>query len=259
MEHSLLQRRDYLPDGCHVLAEQRPGMLFPLHAHDYYELELVVDGQGEQTVNGELMPLSRGSLYLLSPGDFHEITDARGLTLWNMVFDEQILPAEAGHRLFGRLPYCRQVEGARLGRLERALALLAEEREPVAARLLAEYIFRLIGEGRDGAEVLTPVGRAVAYMEAHFREPLTLSQVAAVACLSPVYFGACFRREMGCTYVEYRNRCRADCAKMLLESGVTVTEACFGSGFGSLSGFLYTFRQQVGCTPQEYRKIHYQK
>lgn len=95
--------------------------------------------------------------------------------------------------------------------------------------------------------------RAVVYVQEHFRDAPSLAQAAAVACLSPTYFGAQFRQTVGCTYVEYLNRCRVDCARMLLRQGVSVTEACFGSGFGSVSGFLYTFRRQTGLTPQAYR------
>lgn len=252
-QHPRLRRKDHLPAGRHFLAKQHAGEVYPVHAHEYYELELVIAGCGGQRLNGKEMRLERGSVYLLSPGDFHEITASQDLILWNISFDEQFISPELCRRMLGALPFVGSLSGERLDRTQQAMTLLCTEPEEEAARLLMQYIFHMISNGEGSAESLTPVGRAAAYLDAHFREPVTLAQVAAIACLSPVYFGACFHREMGCTYVEYRNRCRVECARMLLEHGVSVTETCFQSGFGSLSGFLYTFRQYTGMSPQAYR------
>lgn len=252
-ERPLFSRQEYLPDGRHLCAGFREGTAFPLHAHEYYEMEAVAQGSGCQWVNGRRMPLQPGSIYLLSPGDFHEITQAEGLLLCNIVFDETVLPPDVCRALFGTLPFCRQLEEPVLQRLLTAAGLLETEPDAQAAAALAQYVFRLCAGGGAALAPLTPVQRAVVYVQEHFRDAPSLAQAAAVACLSPTYFGAQFRQAVGCTYVEYLNRCRVDCARMLLRQGVSVTEACFGSGFGSVSGFLYTFRRQTGLTPQAYR------
>ena len=44
-----------------------------LHLHNFYELELVLEGSGSNWINGVSLPLSRGLLYLLVPGDTHQI------------------------------------------------------------------------------------------------------------------------------------------------------------------------------------------
>ena len=98
---------------------------------------------------------------------------------------------------------------------------------------------------------LSPIPKAIAYIETHFRENPSLAEAAEQACLSPVYFSALFKKETGETYVSYLNSCKVRCAAMLLESGMSVTEACFASGFGSLSGFLYTYKQKKGISPSE--------
>lgn len=54
---------------------------------------------------GRRMPLQPGSIYLLSPGDFHEITQEEGLLLCNIVFDETVLPPDVCRALFGTLPF----------------------------------------------------------------------------------------------------------------------------------------------------------
>ena len=91
-------------------------------------------------------------------------------------------------------------------------------------------------------------------MDTHFRENPTLAQAAEQACLSPVYFGSLFRKLTGKTYVQYLNSRKVVCAKMLLESGISVTETCYSAGFGSLSGFLHAFRQITGMSPKAYKE-----
>lgn len=44
-----------------------------LHCHEFYEMSFIASGTGIHILNGELFRLSRGSLFLLNPADFHEI------------------------------------------------------------------------------------------------------------------------------------------------------------------------------------------
>ena len=46
---------------------------YPLHGHDYYELELIVQGRGHQWINNVCVPIQRGSLYLLTLSDIHRV------------------------------------------------------------------------------------------------------------------------------------------------------------------------------------------
>jgi len=44
-----------------------------LHLHEYYELEIVLAGEGEQNLNGSLYSLSPGTVSLITPIDFHAV------------------------------------------------------------------------------------------------------------------------------------------------------------------------------------------
>ncbi len=254
MAEKCLKQQDYLPQGCGFSANPRCINPYPLHAHDYYEMEIILSGTGLQTINGRDVPIHRGVVYLLSPGDFHEIVTAENVRLYNLAFDESFLPAEKLLEMFGSFPYCGEVEGDRWSRFIGAAELLTQESERSLARPLVEYLFRLCTDGAVSAVPLTPIKRAVLFVESHFREDPSLADAARVACLSPVYFGNRFRAETGMTYVQYLNACKLSCAKMLLRNGLSVTEACFRAGFGSLSGFLYTFKRLEGTSPAVYQR-----
>lgn len=81
------------PDD-HISVEKRSLAAFLLHAHEYYELEVIESGSGTLLLNGKKHQISRGSLYMLSPADFHEIVTKDRLTLWNISFDDIKVAAE---------------------------------------------------------------------------------------------------------------------------------------------------------------------
>ena len=62
-----------------------------VHWHSYFELEIVVGGEGRQFLNDEEYTIKKGCAYLLNPTDFHRIIPKTPLVLWNVSFDEQML------------------------------------------------------------------------------------------------------------------------------------------------------------------------
>jgi len=101
--------------------------------------------------------------------------------------------------------------------------------------------------------------KAVAYIELHFREKISLERLSALSGYHPTYFSELFRKLTGETYIERLTSLRVNYAKALLANGVSVSEACFESGFGSLSNFLSVFKDRCGMTPSQYRKLHWGK
>lgn len=253
MDARKLQKEKYIGEG-HIRSEIRAAEHFVLHAHDYYEIEAVLAGKGTHTLNGKVSDLVPGTVYLLTPADFHCVDFEDSLSLINISFDETVASRAGLLRLFSSTPFTAELDAKSLEKLKRAAELIMIEDRSENMIPLTEYVFRLISSGDVQERDPSPIEKSVAFIESHFREAPSLCDAAAVACLSPVYFGMLFKRETGKTYVEYLNGCRIECAAMLLKSGKSVTEACFGSGFGSLSGFLYTFRQIKGISPAQYKK-----
>ncbi len=247
-----LRKFDYLGKDVHLLAEERQTKGMALHSHDYFELEILLEGNGEMELNSHRYKLTSGSVYFLTPADFHEVSLSEENRLWNISFDGSVLQAYQLEHLFSYNNAPRQVKSAALHKLDVACRLLSEESNSLRQKLLVEYLLRTAEIWQDAEEPLPPIRRAVLYIETFFRENPMLSDVAAHVGLSPSYFGYQFQKEMGETYVTYLNQCKVNCAAMLLKNGKSVTEACFESGFGSLSGFRYVFRQKMKITPKDY-------
>ena len=78
---------------------------------------------------------------------------------------------------------------------------------------------------------------------------------AEFAGLTPNHLSARFTQLIGCGFSAYVTRLRVEYARQLLSRGdISITEAAFDSGFGSLSHFLRTFKKICGISPGVYRR-----
>lgn len=255
-----LTSKDYFCDREHFYAEKKNASNIPLHSHDYFELELVLEGGGVQILNGMEYPLKRGSLYLLTPSDFHKVEISEKNTVWNLAFDSTMIPENKYDALFSAKNMFCSLSEEETFKIDMVMSVLSCENEDRKRVLpLLEYVLDYVLPKSVMVEQRSHIDRAILFMETYFRENPSLERTAMEVGLSTAYFGNLFKKAVGETYVSYLNRCKINCAKMLLENGKTVTETCFESGFGSLSGFLYTFRKAVGTSPESYRKKHLDK
>ena len=95
----------------------------------------------------------------------------------------------------------------------------------------------------------------MAYVHEHYAEKITITELAVAAFSSE---RECFRIFHDClhmTPVEYINSYRLQIAcQMLAEGRETITYISNACGMGSSSYFGKLFRENIGCTPSEYRR-----
>ena len=103
-------------------------------------------------------------------------------------------------------------------------------------------------------ELWRRLNRAHDFIRVHFADELSLTEMAAVACLSPFHFLRAFKALFGSTPHEFVTACRIERAKFLLERTESpVTQICFDVGFESLGTFSSWFRRLAGLSPREWR------
>jgi transcriptional regulator GlxA family with amidase domain len=99
------------------------------------------------------------------------------------------------------------------------------------------------------------VHMALAYAKANMREPLPLSDLAKVACLSPRQFTRVFREETGTTPAKAVDALRLEAAKMMLEqSRVSLEFIAQEVGFGSSERMRRAFVRAYGRPAQSFRR-----
>lgn len=108
------------------------------------------------------------------------------------------------------------------------------------------------GAGGSGNPV---VDRAIAYIQGHMTEKLSVEDIASSAGYSASYFSHTFAEETGMSPYQFLMKSRVEHAMQLLKTTrLTVQEIAFQCGFNSAANFCYTFRRMVSLSPHEYRK-----
>jgi AraC-like DNA-binding protein len=240
-----------------------------VHWHDFYELCYVVDGSACHVVNGVESRIGRGSAFLLSPVDFHEIVPDRGeLACYNIVIGPAVIERHLDDLMVPGADWAPWSTDDFAG-LEPDLDRLAAEggstapgRAVAMDGLLTWLIVALarrsgalersaaarVSTGRSGAR--SDVRRAIAFVERHFREPITLADVASIAHLSPNYLSELFRETAGQPFQTYLQNRRLQFGRSLLAStDLSVADACHASGFSNLSHFGRAYRRRYGESP----------
>lgn len=116
------------------------------------------------------------------------------------------------------------------------------------------------GGGGQPAEALAPhrpaIDRVVATMRESTDNPLSLRDMADVAYLSPYHFARVFKGVTGVPPGEFLGALRLERAKrLLLTTGLSVSEVCFEVGYESLGTFTTRFTRLVGVPPGRMRRL----
>lgn len=87
-----------------------------------------------------------------------------------------------------------------------------------------------------------------------YSNPLDITNLAEIACVSEAHFIRTFRATFAETPHRYLQRRRVERAMFLLrETQRPITDVCLDVGFTSLGTFSRTFRDIVGVSPTDYR------
>src|SRR5262249_229705 len=99
------------------------------------------------------------------------------------------------------------------------------------------------------------VRAAIAYIEQHLNEQISLITLARLARLSQHHFCRAFKQSFGIPPHAYHIQRRMQQAKILLSDQATsITEVGLILGYGNSSSFSQTFRRITGQTPSQFRR-----
>lgn len=255
------------------------------HVHDFLLLAYFETGGGNLRIDERHWRVTDGDIYIIAPGEVLGIDDPAGwdrVDAWGVFFPPDVLGAVApgmflswrSHPLL--FPFVRGVEGGvhqvnvPAGERElwsRRVRLLHDElqrrRDGYHEAVLALLTLLLVEVGRlasDAAGDLRlrdePVLAGVFdFIEEHYREPISLRDVARAVYLSPGYLTTVVRRKTGRTVLEWIGERRmTEARRLLVESGLSVTEIAQQVGFNDPGYFVRSFKRAHGATPRDWRR-----
>lgn len=117
-------------------------------------------------------------------------------------------------------------------------------------RLLVE-IGRNLSQQEDPAKLPENprIREILSYIDAHLAEDLDAQTIADAFFISKYHMMRQFRQETGATVHQYVTQKRLLQAKLLMDSGMRATEACYQCGFHSYSSFTRAYGKYLGTTP----------
>lgn len=107
----------------------------------------------------------------------------------------------------------------------------------------------------DTPENATVIKAAIAYINAHYMERVTLKEVAEHVYLSPAYFSRIFKDKTGVNFSDYLNTVRVEESKRyLLDLEAPLSGIGPMVGFSDQSYFTKVFKKIVHVSPGQYRR-----
>ena len=263
------EKRGYLLENFRLFhLRSQSGEQVEYHYHEFCKILLLVSGSGGYFVDGQRYLLRAGDIILIGSRSIHrpELDPDCPYERIILYISPEYLRRQSTEgcdlmSLFsgGRghvLRDCTKI--FRLAAdLERDLSREGFGREILSSsgmlRLLVE-----IGRGMSQAE--DPGGGArlpenprireiLNYIDAHLAEDLDAESIANAFFISKFHMMRQFRQETGTTVHQYITQKRLLRAKLLIESGMRATEACYQCGFRSYSSFTRAYGKYLGTTP----------
>lgn len=96
--------------------------------------------------------------------------------------------------------------------------------------------------------------KAIVFIQNHFQEQVTLSDVAGEVGISPNHLSYLLSSQLKISFPSFLNATRLNHALPLLKhSDIPITQICYDSGFNSIRTFNRVFQDEFGISPREMR------
>lgn len=254
------------------------------HTHNFTELEIVLSGKADHIVEGKTYHIKKGDVLVIMPSYVHELQNVEKLEIFNYKFDldklilldTEIEKLSGFQALFILQPFDKyqhdftsylSLEEDKLSIVRMLSELILEERSkksPGYRLSIKSYLLTLITFlSRNFSTSLTSTSpkishivHTVNHIHDNFTEPITLSSLAAMACLSERQYSRIFHEVYGVSPIGYVINCRLSLAcRLLKNTKLPVTEVSQRCGFGDKVSFSRLFTKKYGITPGKYRNL----
>jgi len=253
------------------------------HFHSEYQLFIVLKGSGTRFIGDHVEPFKAGDLVLTGPNlphlwrsdpEYFESNDqhwTEGIVIYfpEDFFGNQFLQklemAQVRH-LLTRAESGVSFIGSTAEKAKRMMVQLVNKKD-FASILQLLIILRELAKSDEYHLLANPgysnslkesdterMNKVHAYVMKNFREKITLEDVASLANMTPSSFSRYFKTHANKTFSEFLTSIRIGYScKLLLEKKVKITQACYDSGFNTLSNFNRQFKAFTRCSPLAYR------
>ena len=271
------------PGDCFtIFSRAKPRFDFPLHYHEEYELNLILNANGaKRVIGGHMEVIGDLELVLLGPNVCHtwithkcqnksviEIT----IQFHNDLFDDKFLRRN-------QLNFVKNmVERSRRGILfsqetvaavkDRILGLEKKSGFDSVLELLSilhdlstSRNMKTLSDASFSNEHFHHHSRRLEkvfdYMNSRYAMQVTLAEVARIANMPESSFSRFIKQRTGKTFIDSLNEIRiGHASRMLIETTSTIAEIAYTCGFNNISNFNRAFKRKKHCNPKDFREAY---
>ena len=236
------------------------------HTHNHTELFYIVGGKGQFLIEDQVFPVDVNNLVIINPNVTHTEDSLNAQPLEYIVLGIDGIELATSANSNGQFCILDHFESAEISSCLRNILREMEQKntgyEDVCQAFMEILIIRLM---RSTSLAVPPEPQVITgnrqctsvkrYIDLHFKEALTLEQLAEDAHMSKYYLSHAFKREYGISPINYMISRRIEESKYLLtETDLSMSQIAQLLGFSSLSYFSQVFHRTQGVSPKEYRQ-----
>jgi len=236
------------------------------HTHNHMELFFIVGGKGQFLIQDQLYPVDANNLVIINPNVTHTEVSLNAQPLEYIVLGIEGVELATSENSNGQFNILDHFESVEISSCLRNILREMEQKNPGYEDVCQAYMEILIIRMMRNTALAVPVEPQVfsgnrqcaavkRYIDLHFKESLTLQQLAEEVHMNKYYLSHAFKREYGASPINYMITRRIEESKYLLaETDLSMSQIAQLLGFSSLSYFSQVFRRTQSVSPIEYRQ-----
>jgi len=267
-----------------IFSRTKTGFDFPLHYHEEFELNFIMNAKNAQRIIGDhINEIDDLELVLAGPNLQHgwfthkcKSEEIKEITIQfhRDLFDEKFL--QRNQMSFIRNMFEKSFRGILFSKettqsiMPRLIELTQKHGFDSVLELMSVLhdlsISRNMKTLSDSSFAPTEnsfsynsrrVEKVMQYLNINFDKDVTLAEAAKIALMTEVAFSRFFKTRTGKTFVDTLNEIRlGHASRMLIGTTQNITEIAYNCGFNNMSNFNRIFKKKKNCTPKEFRDTY---
>lgn len=264
-----------------IFSRVKSNFNFPLHYHEEYELNLIINAKGAKRIVGDhVEEIDELELVLIGPNLSHawfthlcNSDEIKEVTIqWHKdLFDEKFLSRnqlsfirkmfelsskgiqfskDTIQTIYPRIETLNQKSG-----FDSVMALINILHDLSISRNL-----RTLSESSFNNEVQhnynsRRIEKAFQYMNKNYDKQIALADLAKLVNMTEVSFSRFIKKRTGISFIDSLNEIRlGHASRILIDTTHSIAEVSYSCGFNNISNFNRLFKKKKNCTPKEFRE-----
>jgi AraC-like DNA-binding protein len=242
-----------------------------LHRHDFYFLLILGSASGKHHIDFVDYPIVSNSVFLMRPGQVHELVLEKGSTGYLIVFDQSFYPhihnykKETLQKAVRHNFYLPNNSIEKLMNLADSIFKEHHEKQAQIDEVIQSYLHILFIELMRIAHESDPLNHRakehetleqfMQLLESDISTSKQVSQYAEKLCISPYKLNSITKQLLAKTSSQLINeQILLEAKRLLLATSNQVNEIAFQLGYEDPGYFIRFFKKHTGHTPQAFRQ-----